>query len=139
MDIFAVNWVAILIAAVASWLFGAAWYMSLSKQWLKATRIDLATHQRSVSPFIISFVAEILMALVFSLLLGGLTFGEPTVVTGMIYGFVFWLGFVFTSIGVNNRYEGFGWDLTVLDTGHWLGVLLIMGAVIGWFGGPSIE
>jgi hypothetical protein len=37
-----------------------------------------------------------------------------------------------------NRYEGFGWDLTLIDTGHWLGVLLLIGAVIGWFGAPGV-
>ena len=28
---------------------------------------------------------------------------------------------------------------TLIDGGHWLGVLLLIGAVIGWFGGPAIE
>ena len=33
-----------------------------------------------------------------------------------------------------NGYQGFGWDLTIIDGLHWLGVALIMGAIIGWFG-----
>lgn len=39
-----------------------------------------------------------------------------------------------TTVAVNQRYEGFGWDLTLIDAGHWLGVALIMGGVIGFFG-----
>ena len=31
-------------------------------------------------------------------------------------------------------YEGFGWDLTIIDSLHWLGVTLIMGAIIGLWG-----
>jgi hypothetical protein len=38
---------------------------------------------------------------------------------------------------VNHRYQGFGWDLTLIDGLHWLGVALVMGAVIGWFGGAT--
>ncbi|TGS90152.1 DUF1761 domain-containing protein, partial [Mesorhizobium sp. M2D.F.Ca.ET.178.01.1.1] len=29
------------------------------------------------------------------------------------------------------------WDQTLIDAGHWLGVLLLIGAVIGWFGAPA--
>lgn len=39
-----------------------------------------------------------------------------------------------TTIAVNQCYEGFGWDLTPIDWGHWLGVMLIMGAIIGRWG-----
>lgn len=139
MDISAINWLAVLSSAVLAWLFGAAWYMALSKPWMAATKIDPSQGNRSIAPFIISFVAEILMAIVVSLLLGSLTFGEPSVGSGLLFGFIFWLGFVATTLAVNHRYEGFGWDLTLIDGGHWLGVLLIIGAVIGWFGGVPLE
>jgi hypothetical protein len=139
MDISSINWIAVIIAAVVAWLFGAAWYMLLSKPWLAAAKLDPTTMSRSIAPFIISFVAEIVMAVIFSMLLGTLTFGEPSVVAGVMFGFIFWFGFVATTLAVNHRYEGFGWGLTLIDGGHWLGVLLLIGAVIGWFGGPAIE
>ncbi|RJT39646.1 DUF1761 domain-containing protein [Mesorhizobium waimense] len=138
MDFSAVNWLAVIVAAVVAWLFGAAWYMGLSKPWLKATRLDPATMKRSLLPFIISFIAELIMALVMALVVGAMTGGEPTLVAGLVFGFVLWLGFVATTLSVNHRYEGFGWDLTLIDTGHWLGVLLLIGAVIGWFGAPVV-
>jgi hypothetical protein len=139
MDFSVINWLAVVVAAVAAWLFGAAWYMGLSKPWLAAARIDPSGMQRSVTPFIIGFIGELLMATVAALLLGALTGGEPSVLAGVIFGFVFWLGFVATTLAVNHRYQGFGWGLTLIDGGHWLGVLLIIGLVIGWFGGPVIE
>jgi hypothetical protein len=138
MDFSIVNWLAVVIAAIAAWLFGAAWYMTLSKQWLAAMKLDPANVQGSITPFIISFVGELLMATVVALLLGAVTGGEPSVVAGLIFGFVFWLGFVATTITINHRYENFGWDLTLIDGGHWLGVLLLISAVIGWFGGPAV-
>lgn len=134
MDFSAVNWLAVIVAAVVAWLFGAVWYMSLSKPWLKAAKLDPATMKRSPLPFVISFIAELLMAFVTALIVGAMTGGEPSLVAGLVFGFVLWLGFVATTLSVNHRYEGFGWDLTLIDAGHWLGVLLLIGAVIGWFG-----
>lgn len=138
MDFSTINWLAVIVAAVLAWLFGAAWYMTLSKPWLSAARIDLATANKSKLPFLISFICLIIMAFVASLLLGALTGGEPSLVAGVVFGFVFWLGFVFTTVATNQRYQGFGWTLTAIDSGHWLGVLLIIGAVLGWFGAPAI-
>jgi len=138
MDISSINWLSVIVATVAAWLFGAAWYMTLSKPWLAAARIDPEKMQRSVAPFIVSFVAELLIAVTMSMLLGSLTFGEPSVAAGLSFGFIFWLGFVATTLAVNHRYQGFGWSLTLIDGGHWLGVLLIVGVVVGWFGAPAV-
>ena len=137
MDFSTVNWLAVIVAAVVAWLFGAVWYMGLSKLWLKAAKLDPATMKRSVAPFIVGFVGELVMALVMTLVVGALTGGEPNPLAGVIFGFVLWLGFIATTLSVNHRYQGFGWDLTLIDAGHWLGVMLIIGAVIGWFGAPA--
>lgn len=138
MDFSVVNWLAVVVAAVAVWLFGAVWYTALSKPWMRAARIDPSTAKKSILPFIISFVTELIMAAVFALVVGAMTGGEPTLVAGVVFGFVLWLGFVATTLTANHRYENFGWDLTLIDGGHWLGVLLIIGAIIGWFGAPVV-
>lgn len=137
MDFSAVNWLAVIAAAVVAWLFGAVWYVALSKPWLAAARLDPATMKRSALPFIVSFVAELVMAFVLALVVGAMTGGEPNPAAGLVFGFVLWLGFVVTTLSVNHRYQGFGWGLTAIDAGHWLGVLLIMGALIGWFGAAA--
>ncbi|CAN7745987.1 DUF1761 domain-containing protein [Mesorhizobium caraganae] len=138
MDFSAVNWLAVVVAAVVAWLFGAVWYMGLSKPWLKAAKLDPATMSKSKLPFVISFIAELIMALVVALVVGAMTGGEPALTAGLVFGFVLWVGFVATTLTANHRYENFGWDLTLIDGGHWLGVLLIIGAVIGWFGASVV-
>ena len=130
---FAVNWLAVILATVASFAFGAAWYMGLSKQWLAAlgrTREELGV---GYTPFIWSVVVELVMAYFLALLTPALL-GEITVVNGLIVAAHMWLGFVLTSMIMNHRYEGMKWSLTVIDGLHLLGVLLIQGAVIGVFG-----
>jgi hypothetical protein len=59
---------------------------------------------------------------------------QVTLWNGIVSGFLLWLGFIATTLAVNHRYQNFGWDLTAIDAGHWLGVCLIMGAIIGWWG-----
>ena len=46
-----------------------------------------------------------------------------------------WAGFVATTIVVNHRFARDSWTRTLIDAGHWLGVLWVMGLVIGLFGG----
>ena len=56
------NYLAILVAAVAAFAWGAAYYMTLSKQWLAA--VGRTEPNKSAVPFILSFVALIVMAAV---------------------------------------------------------------------------
>ena len=80
----------------------------------------------------LSFIAEIMMAAALS----GIMFhiGIYTVVAGVFSGFMCWLGFVLTTVAVNNAYAFRKVTLTVIDAGHWIGVLVIIGAILGWFG-----
>jgi hypothetical protein len=140
MEFDKINYLAVLVAAIAGFAFGAAWYMSLSKPWLAAAKIDpakMAESGRSIQPFIVSFIMLQIMAAILSIMIGNVGFGEYTWQGGMMMGFVAWLGFAFTTTATNHRYEGFGWTLTVIDVLHWLGVALIMGAIIGWWGLPE--
>ena len=135
MDLGTVNWIAVGVAAVASMALGAVWYMVLAKQWMAAlgkTRDQVAMGS-SVTPFIIAFVMELVMAYSLALFVPRLM-GATTVSNGLIVGFHVWLGFVITSMIINHRYQGSKWSLTLIDGGYLLGVLLVQGLVIGLFG-----
>ena len=60
--------------------------------------------------------------------------GAVTIRSGLISAGFVWFGFVVTTLAVNYAFSGRKPTLIVIDGGHWLGVLLIMGAVIGAFG-----
>ncbi len=127
-----INYLAILIAAAAAFAWGAAYYMTLSKQWLAA--VGRVEPNKSPTPFVISFVALLVMAWVLAGTLGHLGQGQVTLKNGIISGVFVWLGFVSTTIFVNNAYPGRKYALSILDSIHWLGVLVIQGAVIGALG-----
>jgi hypothetical protein len=126
------NYLAILIAAVAAYVWGAAYYMTLSKPWLVA--VGLTQPNRSAAPFVISFVALVVMAFVLAGSIGHLGPGNVSVKNGIISGIIIWAGFVLTTVFVNNAYPGRKYMLSIIDSIHWLGVLVIQGAVIGAMG-----
>jgi hypothetical protein len=130
------NYLAIAIAALAGFGWGAAYYTTLSRQWLAAvgmSREDLA-RVRSATPFVITFIALLIMAFVLAGSIGHLGPGQVTTRNGVISGLIIWAGFVATTIFVNNAYPGRKYSLSVIDSLHWLGVLVIQGAIIGAMG-----
>lgn len=136
-----VSYLAILVAAIAAWVFGAAWYMTLSKAWIAAQgwrpeTMPKASGMEAAIPFILSFVAELIMAWVLAGLLAHLGPGEVTIWNGVVSGAFVWLGFVVTTTVVNYAYPGRSFALMLIDSLHWLGVLVLMGAIIGAFGTP---
>jgi len=129
------NYLAILLAALAAFGWGAIYYMTLSKQWLAAVGMTKEQMQsRSAAPFVISFIALVVMSWVLAGTLGHLGPGQVTLKNGIISGLFLWLGFIATTVFVNNAYPGRKYSLSVIDSIHWLGVVVIEGAVIGAMG-----
>jgi hypothetical protein len=86
----------------------------------------------SPGPFIIALVADLVMACLLAGVIGHL--GEVTLRAGVITASLLWLGFVITTMAVNHAFQGAKTALTLIDGGHWLVVLVVMGAVIGAIG-----
>lgn len=126
------NYAAVVVAAIVGFLVGAVWYGLLGKQWLAALGKSKDELKPSPGPFITSAVALVVMAYVLAGAIGHL--GEVNVRTGVISGAILWAGFAATTMAVNNAFQGAKSALTVIDAGHWLLVLVLMGGVIGAFG-----
>jgi Protein of unknown function (DUF1761) len=135
-----INYIAILIAAVAGWLAGAVWYMALAKPWMAAVgttreQIDAARQRPGASlPFVFAFAANVIMAWVLAGVMGHLGLGQVTIRNGVISGAFLWLGFVITTMLVNNSFAMRSRMLLLIDGGYWLVVLMLMGAIIGAMG-----
>lgn len=138
MDFAGVNYPAIVVAAIVSFMFGWLWYGVLfSSQWMSAlgkTEAELKAEGPNPTPFIIAFIAQLVMAWVLAGVLGHLGAGRVNLRNGIISGGFMWLGFVFTTLAVNHAFQGAKRALTYIDGGHWLGVLLLQGAVLGLMG-----
>jgi hypothetical protein len=140
MTIPAINYWAVLVAAIAAWILGAAYYMALARPWMAAhgwrSEADVLgpSGKPSPLPFAVAFVAELIMAWVLAAVLWHLSGGRLSLANGIIGGFLLWLGFVATAISVNYAFSKRPLLLIVIDAGHWLAALLVMGIIIGAWG-----
>ncbi len=125
------SYLAVLVAAAAGFAFGALWYTVLGKRWMAAVGMTEPPKPTPL-PFIVAFVCQLIIAYMLAGLIGHM--GEVTVGSSMIAGALVWFGFVLTTMLVNHRFQSQTWSLSVIDGGHWLGVFLVIGFVIGLFG-----
>lgn len=128
---------AIVAAAVVSFVFGAIWYGTLAKPWMDAagkTEADIKNAGSPIQLYAVTLAALLVMAWVLAGMIGHLGPGQVTLRNGIISGAFAWVGFVATALVVNHGFQGAPRTLTLIDGGHWLGVLLIQGAVIGAIG-----
>lgn len=131
MEFAGINYLAVIVATIAAFVFGAVYYGSLSKPWMKAAKIE-GDPNMSPKLFIVTGLCQLVLAYMMAGLLGHLD--VLTLTGGLTTGFFVWIGFIATTVTVNQRYQGFNWDLTIIDCGHWLGTALITGGIIGAFG-----
>jgi len=135
-----VSYLAVLIAAAVAWIAGAGWYMSLAKPWgaapgVTAERMGEARKRPGAHlPYLYVFVAELVMAWVLAGLMAHLGPGQVTLLNGIVSGAFVWLGFVITTIVVNNSFAMRDVRLLWIDGGYWLIALVLMGAIIGAMG-----
>ena len=127
------NYLAILAAAVAAFGFGSLYYMALSGPWLAAVGKKKEEVGASMTPFVVSIVGLLVMAQVLAGTIAHLG-GQLSLGTGVVTAVFMWLGFVATTTATNYAFGGRKASLTVIDCIHWLGVLVIQGAVIGAIG-----
>src|SRR5262245_19462531 len=113
MHAFAVNWLSILVGAVAAWLFGGVYYTSLGRVWMaaqgktmeqcKAEQASKSTSEK-VLPFVLVFAAEIIMGWgLYGILVHVGTF---SIRAGLISAAALWFSFILTSMTANNAFQG---------------------------------
>lgn len=136
MEFTGINYLAVLAAAAASFVFGAIYYTALAKPWMAAVGKTEEEVKAGAGPalYIVTAVAQLVMAFMLAGVMGHLGSVTMGVTGGLTTAFFVWLGFVATTLAVNHGFQGARRSLTVIDGGHWLGGLLIQGTVIGLFG-----
>ena len=132
-----INWIAVVLSAIAGYAIGAVYYMTLAKPWMAAAGLTEAMikgdrGKPNPLPFVIAGLANLVMA---AMLFGILVHvGDPTIWRGMVSAFFIWAGFVITTMSVNYAYQLKPARLILIDGTHWLINLLVQGAILGWFG-----
>lgn len=129
-----VNYLAVLVAAVAAHALGFLWYGPLfGKKWrqlMKVSEKDMEkAKQKGMTKVVLgSFLGTLVMAGVLAWLLD---MAGVTVINGLLFSFMVWLGFFATEQMGMVFWENKPWSLYMLQTAHSLVSLLIVGAIIG--------
>jgi len=129
----AVNWWAVIVAAVVYFLLGAVWYSVLfAKKWMELRELkeeDIGDPNPII--FLWSFVLQFVATL--SLALFILAMGVYTGIEGAIVGFGAGAGIVFTLAGTTGLFSDTKLGLHFIDNGYHVVGLTIAGAILGWW------
>ena len=126
----------VIVAALAGFAFGAVWYMTLSKPWVKAAAIPMTADGKpdgngSPLPFLLSAVAMLLVAgmMRHTFALSGIDTAGKGLVSGLGIG----LFFISPWIMINNAYGMRPFQLTLIDSGYATFGCAIIGLVLTLF------
>lgn len=122
---------AILAAATVGFGTGAIWYGIFAQPWMKAVGVTRDQITPNVMPYIVAAISNLLVAFVFANLVGGGMISDW--VSGLVTGFMLWLGFTVSFMSLNYAFAGRTNSLTIIDGGHALLNICLQGVVIGWF------
>jgi Protein of unknown function (DUF1761) len=126
----------VIAAALATFAFGAVWYMSMSKPWIAAAEVAVDPNGKplgngSVMPFVVGLVAMILVAGMMRHLLGAS--GVTTVSGGAIAGFGVGAFLITPWVAMNYAFAMRKPMLSVIDGVNSVVGCAIMGAVLNAF------
>tara|TARA_R110000765_G_scaffold415498_1_gene516658 strand:+ start:130 stop:543 length:414 start_codon:yes stop_codon:yes gene_type:complete len=135
MNIFDVNWIAVIVAALAGFLVGGIWYGPvMGKRWMGA--VGLTEEQIKEGnmgkiyggAFAFSLIASWTLAHTFATYAVDLDFGVK-----VLTAFGVALGFIVPAIGTNYLFSQKSKTLFFIDAGYWLLFYTAMGVVHAWF------
>ena len=124
-----VNWLAVVLGALAFFAVGAVWYGVLfGKAWQR--EVGLSDEQLRASNMPLIFAACLALELVVAWMLGHLiarTSPAPHVV--MMFAFGFGAFLMTPAVGINYLYQRKSMTLFAIDSGHFIVGMLAMGGV----------
>ena len=131
LDFASINYLAVLVAALAAYFFGALWYSSVlfGNTWLRAMGKSKEELPSPTLPMLINFILTFITALGLALLIQGL--GIVTFLDGILIGLVVAIAFILTNTLSEYLYTGASMKLFWIHAGYRVIYILIMGAILG--------
>ena len=127
------NWVAILVAAIASFLFEALWFSVFMKEWLSGIGRTMewlvATGINPAIQYAVAILCSVIVATVLSICIQAS--GELTTRRGVIVAAVIWFGFIATGWAKEYIFEVRTLQIYAINAGYALFDLMLIGAIVG--------
>lgn len=123
------NWLAIFVAAVATFLIGGIWYSMFEKQWMAANNFNKEHLSQRNLPLVfgLSFIFSLIMSFNLAMFIGA----KATISFGMIAGFLTGFGWVFFSIAIISLFEKRSSKYVLINGGYMIIAFTVMGTILG--------
>lgn len=134
-----INWVACLIALVASTILAKTWFTpkTFGNPWRKYTGITPADSKKAgKKPIALTLLANVItvVALAAIIDIAAVFFDNSSVWLAVAVGAVTWLAFSATSLATHNAFEQKPPKLTLINNGYQLALFVLISIIIGIFG-----
>lgn len=132
MDISTLNWWAVLVAALSTFLIGGLWYSPVlfGKLWMKENNLTDEDLQKGnmAKTFGFSFVWSLVMAFNLGMFLND---AQTTASWGAIAGFLAGFGWVTMAIFIIGLFEKRSTLYMLINAGYMIVAFVVMGLIIG--------
>ena len=122
------NWLAIIVAALSTFMIGGLWYSVFEKPWMAANNFNLEDlKKRNMSVvFGLSFFFAFLMSLNLAMFIG-----KEDLAYGTIAGFLTGFGWVALGIAIIALFENRPLKYVIINGGYMIVSFTLMGAILG--------
>lgn len=136
MDLSNINFWAVLVATLSTFVVGWLWYGPLfGETWMNATGLsEEQIRQGNMGKiFGFAFIFELFMAFNLAMFFYGSPEGAEMINagSGAFYGFLTGFGWIFFALAVNSLYEQKSWKYIFVNGGYWTVSFTIMGLILG--------
>lgn len=126
-----VNWLAVVVAALSTFLIGGLWYSPavFGKAWMKENGFTEENMKGGnlVKIFGLAFVLGLVASVNLAMFLGP----DTDATMGAVYGFAAGLGWVATFVGTHYLFERKSFKLFLINAGYSIVALTVMGVILG--------
>lgn len=128
MDISTINWLAVVVATIMTFVVGAIWYGPVfGKAWMAEmgfTEEELK-NANMVKIYGTAFVLEFIMAMNLAFFLG-----DSSVAEGAFYGFLTGFGWIALALGVNALFSRTSLKLWFINSFYFVVTFTLMGVIL---------
>lgn len=123
------NWIAVLVATISTFLIGGAWYSIFEKQWMETNNFDKEYLKQRKLPLVfgLSFLFSFMMAFNLAMFIGTKSNFSYGLVAGLLTGF----GWVFFAIAIISLFEKRPLRYVLINGGYMIIAFTVMGAILG--------
>lgn len=131
MDLSQLNYLAVIVAALSSFMLGGLWYSPVlfGNAWMAESGVteEAAQNSNKARVFGLAFLASLVISFNLAMFLGA----ESTLISGAFYGFLAGFGWVAMAFGVNDLFELRSFKLFAINAGFHCVSFTLMGAITG--------